>query len=56
MTTEQKTALTADVAGVCHVIADILRRGNDAEVKRVRGQIVVVEIERKVRIKADERK
>ena len=32
-------------------IAQILARGSDAEVKRVHGEVVVVEIKRKLRIK-----
>lgn len=33
-------------------IAQILARGSDAEVKKVRGEVVVVEIRRKLRIKS----
>ncbi len=32
-------------------IIKIIRHGNDAEVKKINGQIVVIEIERKVRAK-----
>jgi len=36
---------------VSKAIVDSLRRGNDVEVKKINGQIVVVEIKRKVKIK-----
>ena len=45
------TGAPEEIARIWAEIAAILKRGNDAEVKRVRGQIVVVEITRRVRVK-----
>lgn len=38
---------------VIEEILRILKRGNTVEVKKVNGQIVVVEIERKVKVKSN---
>ena len=43
-----ESAVTELPEDVVKAILEIIRRGNDAEVKKVNGQIVVVEIRRKV--------
>lgn len=35
------------------IILDILKRGNTAEIKKEKGNIVIVEIRRKVKIKSE---
>ena len=35
------------------IIGEILKRGNSAEIKMEKGRIVIVEIKRQVRIKAE---
>jgi len=37
---------------VVEAITEALRKGNDVELKKVNGQIVVVEIQRKLKVKS----
>lgn len=37
---------------IVDAISDALKRGNDVELKKVNGQIVVIEIQRKLKVKS----